>query len=214
MPELRCERCGSAYPEGVSVCPSCAHIVKDMGLGAQSPKHDSFQGPKLTTCPDCGKEVSARAVTCPHCGAPLKKIQVSWKPDWGFEWKSRAEFLGWPLIHVAVGRKDGKLRVAKGIIAIGQFAIGLVAVAQFGVGVIFSFGQFMIGLTGVGQFMISAFFGVGQFATGYVAIGQFAIGYYVLAQVGFGEYVWSSARKSPEVFIFFKQLWQSMGFGR
>lgn len=25
----------------------------------------------LTTCPDCGREVSTRASACPHCGAPL-----------------------------------------------------------------------------------------------------------------------------------------------
>jgi len=26
----------------------------------------------LVTCPDCGKEVSDRAVACPNCGAPLR----------------------------------------------------------------------------------------------------------------------------------------------
>ncbi|MBV1709374.1 MAG: hypothetical protein KMY54_05915 [Erysipelothrix sp.] len=27
---------------------------------------------KLTTCPDCAREVSKLAVTCPHCGRPLQ----------------------------------------------------------------------------------------------------------------------------------------------
>ena len=27
---------------------------------------------KLTTCPDCAKEVSKLANTCPHCGRPLQ----------------------------------------------------------------------------------------------------------------------------------------------
>ena len=27
--------------------------------------------PHLMPCPDCGKEVSLKAVTCPHCGASL-----------------------------------------------------------------------------------------------------------------------------------------------
>ncbi len=206
MPEQHCERCGNAYPEGVSVCPSCGHILVDMGLGAHSTTPAASPDSRLSTCPDCGKEVSTRAVTCPHCGAPLKKMQVSWKPDWGYEWKSRTHILGLPLVHIAIGRKNGKLRVAKGIIAIGQFALGFFTVAQFGVGVIFSFGQFMIGLTGIAQFMLSAFFGVGQFATGYVAVGQFAFGYYVLAQAGFGAHVWSAMGKSPEAVQFFKGL--------
>ena len=25
----------------------------------------------LTTCPDCGRDVSASAPTCPHCGRPI-----------------------------------------------------------------------------------------------------------------------------------------------
>ena len=210
MPEY-CERCNNPYPEGVSVCPSCGHILADMGMGAQPIRQPSSNESKLSNCPDCGKQVSTRAVTCPHCGAPLKSQTIFRKPDWGFEWKSRAHFLGWPLIHVAVGRKNGKLRVAKGIIAIGQFAVGLITVAQFGVGVLFSFGQFMIGLTGIAQFMLSAFFGVGQFASGYVAIGQFAFGYYVLAQMGFGVHAWTTMGKSPEAAEFFRQLVRNLG---
>lgn len=27
---------------------------------------------KLTTCPDCMREVSKLAITCPHCGRPLQ----------------------------------------------------------------------------------------------------------------------------------------------
>ncbi|MDP2813862.1 MAG: zinc ribbon domain-containing protein [Erysipelotrichaceae bacterium] len=31
---------------------------------------------KLTTCPDCMREVSKLAITCPHCGRPLQ-LQVA-----------------------------------------------------------------------------------------------------------------------------------------
>ena len=32
---------------------------------------------KLTTCPDCAREVSKLAITCPHCGRPLQpQVQI------------------------------------------------------------------------------------------------------------------------------------------
>ena len=41
---------------------------------------------------------------------------------WGYEYKSKQTLFGWPLVHVAFGRDaKGKLRVAKGVIAVGQF---------------------------------------------------------------------------------------------
>jgi hypothetical protein len=33
--------------------------------------------PKLFPCPDCGKEVSTKALTCPNCGRKLKASTVS-----------------------------------------------------------------------------------------------------------------------------------------
>ena len=62
------------------------------------------------------------------------------KPDsaasWGFEWKTEANLLGLPYIHIAMGRdrQSGKILVAKGVIAIGQFAIGKYVLAQAGFG--------------------------------------------------------------------------------
>lgn len=35
----------------------------------------------LTTCPDCGKDVSERAAACPHCGAPVGEPEASRKPQ-------------------------------------------------------------------------------------------------------------------------------------
>ena len=32
------------------------------------------EAPKLIPCPDCGKQVSARAATCPNCGCPISRI--------------------------------------------------------------------------------------------------------------------------------------------
>jgi hypothetical protein len=108
----------------------------------------------------------------------------------GFEWRSKKEILGFPLIHIALGKdpKTGKLLVAKGIIAIGQFAIGLISIAQFSIGLV-GIGQFSLGVFTVAQFAFGVYFGLGQIATGIFAIGQAAFGKYVLAQVGLGAAV-------------------------
>jgi hypothetical protein len=125
----------------------------------------------------------------------------------GFDWKSNVSFLGYPLIHIAFGKDaQGKLRVARGIIAIGQFAIGLITVAQFGVGILFGFGQFIIGFTAIAQVAIAGLFGIGQFATGYAAMGQIVIANYGLAQTGLAKFLWSPGRKDPEAYDFFN-LW-------
>ena len=170
----------------------------------------------LIDCPECGAHISEKAIACPECGNPMKPMEdlmdirrLFWR---GFEWKSKAEILGWPLIHVAVGRdkETGRLLVAKGIIAIGQFGIGLITIAQFGIGVLFGLGQFVGGILAIGQFALGIYFGLGQFATGITAIGQFAFGKYVLAQMGYGEYLWSPKVKDSQAVEHFKNLWYSV----
>jgi hypothetical protein len=168
---------------------------------------DEISG-RLTRCPDCGGELSTRAESCPHCGAPASKrvFPIMTVPDWGYEWKSSTDVFGIPLVHVAVGRKNGRLLVAKGVIAIGQFAVGLVTVAQFGVGFLFGFGQFIFGAIAIAQFAGGLGFGLGQFASGYVAIGQFVIGVYGLGQAGLAEYLWTRYRHDPQAMQFFRNL--------
>lgn len=124
----------------------------------------------LVPCRTCAKDVSSEAVACPHCGAPFP-TRTQWKGH-GYEWKSKQTLFGLPLVHIAVGRdKNNKLRVAKGIIAIGQFGVGAITIAQFGVGAVFGLGQFVV-----------APIAVGQFALGLAAIGQIGIG--ILAGLG------------------------------
>ncbi len=162
----------------------------------------------LTTCRECEKEVSTQAKTCPHCGAPYPG-RKDWKGS-GIDWKTQTTLYGYPLVHIAFGRDaQGKRRVAKGVIAIGQFAIGVITIAQFGVGILFGFGQFIFSPIAVAQFAVALIFGLGQFATGYIAIGQFALGYYALAQMGFAKYIWSAGRKDIEAFNFFRLYWKN-----
>lgn len=163
----------------------------------------------LVPCRECKTEVSPQAKTCPLCGAPQPA-----KQDWqgyGFEWKSKTTLYGFPLIHIATGRDaKNRVRVAKGIIAIGQYAIGFITVAQFGIGILFGLGQFMVGIVCIAQFAGGVLFGLGQFATGYAAIGQFALGYYAIAQIGFARYLWSVSHKDPEALEFFRNLLTSI----
>jgi len=171
----------------------------------------------LVPCNECGGSVSEKARACPHCGNPMGPAGSTGKPGWGFEWRTQAEVLGWPLIHVAIGRNErtGKLRVAKGIVAVGQFAVGLVTIAQFGIGLLFGFGQLVGGIIAVGQVALGIYFGLGQFATGITVIGQLALGKYVLAQVGFGEHVWSTKVRDQEAVEYFHRLWNTIrGFLR
>ena len=164
----------------------------------------------MTECRECHRAVSTQASACPHCGAP-QPADSGWGGT-GYEWKSEATFVGVPWVHVAWGRDaNGRRRVAKGVVAVGQFAVGAVTIAQFGIGVVFGFGQFVAGLTAVGQFAGGALFGLGQFASGEMAVGQFAAGVWVLAQFGLGRHVWSLNRKDPEAIEFFRALGEQVG---
>jgi hypothetical protein len=144
------------------------------------------------------------------------------------EFKSRKRMFGLPLVHFTYGRcpETGRRVWARGVIAVGCFAhgivsvgmvsiaclavglaaVGIAAIGLVGVGLVFGLGQFSTGLVALGQMAIGVFFGAGQMATGYVGIGQIALGKYVLAQAGFGEYVWSMSRSDPEAIEFFKAM--------
>ena len=134
------------------------------------------------------------------------------------EFKSHATFFGLPLLHYTRGKcpETGKRVVAKGVVAVGRLAMGIVAVGhasfgvvaigQLGLGLLLGLGQGATGLYAVGQAAIGLMFGLGQFATGETAIGQLAYGNYVLAQMGYGDYVWSMKRADPEAVAFFRSL--------
>ncbi len=115
----------------------------------------------MKECRDCGAAVSEQATACPKCGAPYP-AKEKWD-GWGFEYKSATAIAGLPLVHICVKYAPGWGPVpAKGIIAIGQFAIGIVTISQFGIGVV-----------SVGQFTIAGF-----------ALAQFAVAYSLIAQLG------------------------------
>jgi len=128
--------------------------------------------PNLATCRDCLQPTGGSAQVCPHCGAP-KPANHAWNGT-GYEYKSSNTLFGLPLVHIAFGRdKRGKLRTAKGVIAIGQFARGIITIAQFGYGVI-CIAQFGVGFFCLGQFILAAA-AIAQIPIALVAIGQVPI---------------------------------------
>ncbi len=68
-----------------------------------------------------------------------------------------------PLLHISFKYRPNRVPVvARGVIAIGQFACGLLTISQFG-----------IGLVSISQFTIAG-----------LAVAQFAVAYSLIAQIG------------------------------
>ena len=57
----------------IALCGVVAAVVAVViylaSRGASSNRQDN---PNLRPCPDCGRQISIRAMTCPHCGGPVK----------------------------------------------------------------------------------------------------------------------------------------------
>jgi hypothetical protein len=115
----------------------------------------------MRPCRECKHQVSEQAMACPNCGAPFP-AKEQWD-GWGFEHKSKASFLGLPLLHISFKYRPNRVPVpAKGVVAIGQFACGIITVSQFGIGVV----------------------SISQFAVAGYALAQFAFAYSLIAQLG------------------------------
>ncbi len=103
----------------------------------------------ITHCRECTRPVSDQAMACPHCGAPYP-AKPQWD-GWGWEYRSEAGIAGLPLVHIAFKyRPDYRPVVAKGWLAIGQFATGGITIAQFSLGVL-SLSQFTVAAFAVTQ---------------------------------------------------------------
>lgn len=115
----------------------------------------------MKKCRVCQHGVDEMAFSCPGCGAPYP-AKAKWD-GWGYEYKSETEIGGWPLVHISFKYRPNRMPVpAKGIIAIGQFAVGVVNISQFGIGV----------------------FSLSQVTVSVYAVAQFALAYSCLAQIG------------------------------
>ena len=95
-----------------------------------------------------------------------------------FEFRSKEEINGWPLIHInfCTNPVTGRPLVAKGVVAIGNIAIGIVSIGAVAFGV--------VTLAGIGVGIVS----LAGIAIGIAALGAIALGY----EVSIGAIVLSS----------------------
>jgi hypothetical protein len=154
----------------------------------------------LIQCPECSNQISDKAVMCPKCGFPMASRARGW------EYRSRATLFGLPLVHIASGvdPSNGRARVAKGIIAIGNIAVGGLAIGGVSFGVV-SFGGASLGLIAIGGAAVGLLLALGGLAIGLVAIGGGAIGYYALGGGAWGLHPLGGNVQDPQAVEFFKR---------
>ncbi len=139
-----------------------------------------------------------------NCGLPTDRPEVECTA--GYYWTTRAHLFGLPLICIAFGSDlNGKSRVAKGFIAVGQFAVGGIVVAQFGLGII-GIGQFIFGVAALGQLALGLLVGFGQISAGIFSVGQIVAGMYGMGQMGWATYLWSPGRTDMEAVAMFNSV--------
>ncbi len=144
----------------------------------------------LIPCKECGKEISRQAVMCPHCGTSRKGF------PYGREFRSKATLFGLPLVHIVYGPNvdptTGRIRVAKGIVAIGGISVGAVSIGGLSIG-LFSFGGLSLGDIALGGLAIGLGAAIGGLAIGTIAIGGCAIGWTALGGAAFGAHAFNGA---------------------
>ena len=136
------------------------------------------------TCAQCGGAFGGPTPLCPYCGAPHAFATPALAP--GYEWKSRWTWLGAPVLHIAFGAdEEGKLRTARGLVAVGQRAVGGLSFGIIASGFI-SCGIVSCGVISFGVISFAAVAAVGLNAFGPIAYGVTAVGYYAggLAPLG------------------------------
>jgi hypothetical protein len=140
-------------------------------------------------------------------------------------WSTEREFLGLPLVDVALGRVDGEKGHARGVVAIGDTATGVVAFGVHARGLvalgITAIGAFSVGWLGVGAFAMGGLVGglvafgagavgvyaMGGAALGVVAVGALAVGEYAAGFTALGDHVYTRDVQDPAVLDAIAAFW-------
>lgn len=148
-------------------------------------------------CRKCREPIEREAFDCPACGAP-RPARAQFHGE-GYEWSSAATWMGAPLVHIAFGMDSaGKVRTARGIVAIGQRAVGLIAVGVVAAGGL-AIGVAAVGFVSCGVVAVALLAACGVNAIAPWAFGVVAFGYTVggLAPIGWKFMAAGALRPSP-----------------
>lgn len=113
-------------------------------------------------------------------GAVREASLNQWMGRFEFEYKSKREVCGLPLVHINCGWK----RTAKGIFALGLKAKGVVSVGLFSMGFL-SLGVVSLGALSIGAFSLGLL-ALGSIAVGLIAAGAVAVGILALGALAIG----------------------------
>jgi hypothetical protein len=111
-----------------------------------------------------------------------------------YEFKTKTKLFGLPLIHIKVRKIRGygnKYGIAKGIIAIGDYASGVIAIGGFCYGVI-CIGGYCLGIIPIGG-LCAGLISLGGFSLGLASFGGFAAGIWSLGGFSAGIYTLGGA---------------------
>ena len=99
----------------------------------------------------------------------------------GFEYKSKKTLFGLPLIHICFLYSRHRIKVAKGIIAIGSISVGIFSIGLLSLGLL-TLGVLALGLLSFGAICIGAV-AIGSISIGYLTLGAISIGFYSLGSI-------------------------------
>lgn len=114
-----------------------------------------------------------------------KQIVINfYNSSFEYEYKSKKELFGLPLVHINIGKG---IKKAKGIIAIGNISFGLISVGLISIGIL-SFGILSLALFSLAVLSIGLLLAVGAISIGIVSIGAISIGIFSIGALAIGQY--------------------------